>query len=242
MADRVTRASNANAHPGMIDRGHKRRSTQAVEEDKQEKAAAKVRAKKLKATKIQGVTEFEKAEKQKTRDMDQQANNPIDKMSQPKAKRTRNLPETVNNDLGSEHEEETPAKKLRTRKSTANTLATSQNLETGSGTQEMRVDGLEGPGKRAMFEDDDPKFARLHLGESKSSGSKYKAPGSNDSKSESESDTELDEGPELEGDEPDTNIQLKAGKKQKKGQIARDQIGTAVVAVRLPRYAKSSES
>ncbi|KAH9020816.1 hypothetical protein EDB84DRAFT_1441670 [Lactarius hengduanensis] len=79
-----------------------------------------------------------------------------------------------------------------------------------------------------MFEDNDPKFATLCLEESKSSGSEYKAPvGSDESESESESDTELDEGPELEGNEPDTNIQLKAGKKQKKGQIARDQIGAA---------------
>ncbi|KAH9029672.1 hypothetical protein EDB85DRAFT_1891935 [Lactarius pseudohatsudake] len=202
---------------------------QAVEEDKQKQVAAKVQADKLKATKTQGVAEFEKAEKRKTRDMDQQANNPVDKISQPKAKRTRDLPKTVNNDLGSEHEEETPAKKMRTRKSTANTLATSQNLETGSGTQEVRVDGLEGPGKRAMFEDNNPKFAALRLEESESSGSEYKAPvGSDGSESESaELDTELDDGPELEGDEPDTNIQLKAGKKQKKGQIARDQIGAA---------------
>jgi hypothetical protein len=40
-----------------------------------------------------------------------------------------------------------------------------------------------------------------------------------------------DEGPELENEEPDTRIQWKTGKKQKKGLVARDQISAAVAAI-----------
>jgi hypothetical protein len=79
-----------------------------------------------------------------------------------------------------------------------------------------------------MFKDDDPKSAVL-LPESKESRSEYK--GGDDFKSKSESDAEPAEGPEFEDEEPDTRIQLKAGKKQKKGLVARDQISATVVAL-----------
>jgi hypothetical protein len=52
--------------------------------------------------------------------------------------------------------------------------------------------------------------------------------------SKTESDEEaagIEEGPELENEEPDTNIQLKKGKKQKKGVVARDQISAMVAAI-----------
>jgi hypothetical protein len=55
-----------------------------------------------------------------------------------------------------------------------------------------------------------------------------------DDSSETESNEEaagIEEGPELENEEPDTNIQLKMGKKQKKGMIAQDQISAAVAAI-----------
>lgn len=96
MADRVTRASNANAHPGMVDRGVQRRSKQEVEMAKQAKAAAKAQAERQKTANIQRVAELEHAAKWKTKDMEQQANNPIEKITQPRVKRTRNQPETVN--------------------------------------------------------------------------------------------------------------------------------------------------
>jgi hypothetical protein len=95
MADRVTRASNANAHPGMVDRPPQRRSKQEVEKAKKEKAEAKAQAERQKAANIQRVVELESAAKRKTQDMEREANNPVDKMSQPRAKRTR-VPETVN--------------------------------------------------------------------------------------------------------------------------------------------------
>ena len=87
----------------------------------------------------------------------------------------------------------------------------------------------------AFFEDDDPKFAAL-MAESEESGSEYKG-GSDGVESESESEPDSSnaqlsaEGPELEDEEPDTNIKIKSGKKQKKGLIARDQISAAVAAI-----------
>ncbi|KAI9434934.1 hypothetical protein H4582DRAFT_2080175 [Lactarius indigo] len=245
MADRVTRASNANAHPGFIDCGPPRWSSEKVKADKQDKAAAKVLAEKLKAAKMQSVAELEKSEKRKTKDRDRQANNPVDKALQPRAKQTRDLPETVNKDLVSEREEDSETPVKRPRKSNGNTSAT--NLEMGSTTLELSIDGLNGHGKQVTSEDDDPKFPAL-IEESESSGSEYKAPVGSD---ESESDTELDEGPELEGEEPDTNIRLKTSKKQKKGQIAREQISAAAaindepspfVESRRPTASKSGQT
>jgi hypothetical protein len=96
MADRVTRASNANAHPGIVDRPPQRRSKQEVDMAKKEKAEAKAQAERQKTANIQRVAELESAAKRKTRDMEQEANNPVDKMSQPRAKRTRVQPEIVN--------------------------------------------------------------------------------------------------------------------------------------------------
>ncbi|KAI9432828.1 hypothetical protein H4582DRAFT_2061415 [Lactarius indigo] len=201
MADRVTRASNANAHPGFIDRGPPHRSSEKVKADKQDKAAAKVLAEKLKAAKMQN--------------------------------------------LVSEREEDSETPVKRPRKSNGNASAT--NLEMGSTTPELSIDGLNGHGKQVTSEGDDPKFPAL-IEESESSGSEYKAPVGSD---ESESDTELDEGPELEGEEPDTNIRLKTSKKQKKGQISREQISAAAaindepspfVESRRPTASKSGQT
>jgi hypothetical protein len=74
--------------------------------------------------------------------------------------------------------------------------------------------------------------------ESSSSGSEYKDKDNGD-KSKSDRDSELDVGPassdheepELENEEPDTRIKLKAGKKQKKGLVARDQISVVAAAI-----------
>ena len=56
---------------------------------KQEKAAAKALAEKKKADSIQRVAQLKSEAKQKKRDTEQQANDPVNKMSQPRAKRTR---------------------------------------------------------------------------------------------------------------------------------------------------------
>jgi hypothetical protein len=104
MADRVTRASNAHAHPGMVDCGPMRRSKEEVEKDKQAKAAAKAQAEKQKAANIQRVAELESAMKRKTRDTEQHANDPLEKDSQPQAKRTRNQHEIVNKGITHTHD------------------------------------------------------------------------------------------------------------------------------------------
>lgn len=96
MADHVTRASNLNAHPGMVDRRPTRRTKEEVEKEKQAKAAVKAQAASKKAANVQKVAELESALKRKTRDAEQQANDPVDKISQPRAKRVRKHPETVN--------------------------------------------------------------------------------------------------------------------------------------------------
>ena len=97
----------------------------------------------------------------------------------------------------------------------------------------------------AFFKDYDPKFTAL-FAESEESGSEYKG-GSDDVESESESEPDsnaqlsVEEGPELEDEEPDTNIQVKSGKKQKKGLVARDQISAAVVAINEQSSPRLSE-
>jgi hypothetical protein len=63
MADHITRASNAHAHPGMVNHGPMCRSKEEVEKDKQAKAAAKAQAEKQKAANIQRVAELESAMK-----------------------------------------------------------------------------------------------------------------------------------------------------------------------------------
>jgi hypothetical protein len=72
-----------------------------LEADRQEKAAAKARAERKKTANIQRVAELESAAKRKTREMEHQANDPVDTTSsQPRVKRTRNLPEMVNLNKG----------------------------------------------------------------------------------------------------------------------------------------------
>jgi hypothetical protein len=86
MADHVTRALNANTHPGVVDHPPPHWSKQEVEEAKQAKVAAKAEAERQKAANIQKVAKLESEAKQKKADMDQQANNPVDNISQPQAK------------------------------------------------------------------------------------------------------------------------------------------------------------
>jgi hypothetical protein len=84
--------------------------------------------------------------------------------------------------------------------------------------------------EEVTFEEDNPKFAAL-LAESDESRSEYKAPDDSSETESNEEATGIEEGPKLENEEPDTNIQLKTGKKQKKGVIAQDQISAVVAAI-----------
>jgi hypothetical protein len=70
MAERITRASNANAHPSMVDHRPPCQSTQEVKAVRQAKTAVEESAKKQKATNIQKVAKLERAVKKKTRDME----------------------------------------------------------------------------------------------------------------------------------------------------------------------------
>jgi hypothetical protein len=100
MADRVTRASNANAHLGMVDRNAPRCSKEEVQAEKEAKAAAKERAASEKIAKIEKVAAIEKAAKQKAKDMDQEANDPVDPVTQTKARKSRKRPRAEDEDEG----------------------------------------------------------------------------------------------------------------------------------------------
>jgi hypothetical protein len=92
MADRVTRPSNVNAHPGMVDRNPARRSKEEVQAEKQAKAAAKEREAMERKSNIDKVAAMEKAEKQKAKDMDREANDPADPITQARPRRMRKRP------------------------------------------------------------------------------------------------------------------------------------------------------
>jgi hypothetical protein len=57
--NRITRASNADAHPGMVQCGAPRQTSQQVQAEREAKAAAKEKAATDKRANIQKVTEFE---------------------------------------------------------------------------------------------------------------------------------------------------------------------------------------
>ena len=86
MADRVTQASNTSAHPGIVNRTPSRRSKEEVAIAKREKAAVKALAEKKKADNIQRVAQLECDAIQKKKETEQQANDPIDKITRPRAK------------------------------------------------------------------------------------------------------------------------------------------------------------
>ncbi|KAI0251373.1 hypothetical protein BJV78DRAFT_1282635 [Lactifluus subvellereus] len=109
MADRVTRPSNANAHPGMVDRNPTRRSKEEIQAEKQAKAAAKAQAMMEKKANIDKVAAIEKAAKQKAKDMDREANDPVDPVTQARARKARKRPESED-----EGPAKTPAKKRKT--------------------------------------------------------------------------------------------------------------------------------
>jgi hypothetical protein len=92
MADRVTRPSNANAHPGMVDRNPARRSKEEAKAMRQSKAAAKAQTAMERKANLQKLADFERTEKRKARDMDREANNPVEPASQPKARMNKKRP------------------------------------------------------------------------------------------------------------------------------------------------------
>lgn len=89
MVDRVTRASNANAHPGMVDRNPQRRSKEAVHAERQAKAAEKARAASERTANMNKVATLEKAERQKAIKTYLDANDPEGPALQSRVKRVR---------------------------------------------------------------------------------------------------------------------------------------------------------
>jgi hypothetical protein len=95
MADRVTRPSNAYAHPGIVDRNPTRRSKEEIQAEKQAKAEAKAQAVAEKKAYIDKVVALEKAAKEKARDMEREANDPVNPVMQAKARKTRKRPDDI---------------------------------------------------------------------------------------------------------------------------------------------------
>jgi hypothetical protein len=100
MADRVTRPSNANAHPGMVDRNPPRRSRNEVQAEKRTKAAEKASVEQEKRANIKKLAAFERAEKQKAADMARNANNSIDPIAPARIRRTRTRPDNIEDSIG----------------------------------------------------------------------------------------------------------------------------------------------
>ena len=78
MADRITRASNATAHLGMVDwNPTHRRSKEEVQAEKDAKALAKTQAAIKKKANIERLAALEKAEKQRAKNTDWDADDPV---------------------------------------------------------------------------------------------------------------------------------------------------------------------
>jgi hypothetical protein len=93
MADRVTRASNATAHPGLVDCNPPRRSKEEVQAEKQARADAMARVEHEKNTNILKVAAFERAAKQKALQLEQAGDDPTMQMSRPRPRMVRPRPE-----------------------------------------------------------------------------------------------------------------------------------------------------
>jgi hypothetical protein len=100
MADHVTRPSNANAHPGMVDRNPPHHSRDEVQAEKCAKAAEKASVEQEKKANIKKVAALECAEKQKAADMARNANNPINPIVPARIRQTRMRPDNIDDSNG----------------------------------------------------------------------------------------------------------------------------------------------
>jgi hypothetical protein len=104
MAERITRPSNAAAHPEMVDRNPTHCSKEEAQAEKEAIAMAKAQAAMGKKAKIEKLATIEKAEKQKAKDMDREADDPVGPLSQARARMSRKQPVEV---------DEMPTKRMR---------------------------------------------------------------------------------------------------------------------------------
>jgi hypothetical protein len=93
---RITRASNADTHPGLLDKTSSRRTTEEVQAERQAKAVAKAKAAAEKQANIKKVAQLENKARDRVNDANRKANHPTDKLKIPRAKRARKEDATVN--------------------------------------------------------------------------------------------------------------------------------------------------
>lgn len=86
---RITRASNADTHPGLLDKTSTRRTTEEVQAERQAKAVAKANAAAEKQANIMKVAQLENKARDRVNDANRKANHPTDKLTIPRAKRAR---------------------------------------------------------------------------------------------------------------------------------------------------------
>ncbi|KAF8486334.1 hypothetical protein DFH94DRAFT_809635 [Russula ochroleuca] len=148
MADRITRASNANAHPGIVDRNPTRRTREEVLVKKEAKATAKARTAMERNAAIKRIAAFEKAKKRKAMDVDQDANDPGDLFVQARVRKTRKRPDTVDEDPAN-----TPANKMKGDGARAAITAVEHNEEALLDADVMLTEGLNESGSTASMDE-----------------------------------------------------------------------------------------
>lgn len=92
MAHRVTRPSNANAHPGLVDRNPPRRTREELQAERETKAAAIAQAEAEKRASLDRLAAVERADRDKVMAMDDEANNPRKPATQARVRRLRKRP------------------------------------------------------------------------------------------------------------------------------------------------------
>ena len=85
MADHITRASNATAHPRMVDQNPTCCSKEEVQAEREAKALVKAQAASERKANIKRLAALEKAEKQIAKNVDWDADDPPNPPSQAKA-------------------------------------------------------------------------------------------------------------------------------------------------------------
>jgi ssRNA-specific RNase YbeY (16S rRNA maturation enzyme) len=86
---RITRASNADTHPGLLDKTSTCHTTEEVQAEHQAKAVAKANTVAEKQANIKKVAQLENKARDKVNDANCKANHPTDKLTIPQAKRAR---------------------------------------------------------------------------------------------------------------------------------------------------------
>lgn len=92
MAHRVTCPSNANAHPGMVDRNPLRRTREELQAERETKVAAIAQAEAKKRASLDRLAAVKRADRDKVMAMDDEANNLREPATQARVRRLRKRP------------------------------------------------------------------------------------------------------------------------------------------------------